>query len=73
MPTGPTARFNTVRRKYIWNIVKRGPTEIGYAYFRARRGDANIADDETMLSESDQLVLSGSFDATDDELAANRR
>jgi glycosyltransferase involved in cell wall biosynthesis len=69
----PAGRFNPVRRKYIWTIVKRGPTEIGYAYFRARRRRRNISDDEVLLSESDQLALSGSFDATDAELEANQR
>ena len=51
--------------RYIWTIVKRGPTEIGYAYFRARRRRRNIADDEVLLTESDRLALSGAFDATD--------
>jgi glycosyltransferase involved in cell wall biosynthesis len=66
-------RFNAVRRRYIWTIVKRGPTEIGYAYFRARRRRRNIADDEVLLTESDRLALSGSFDATDAALEANQR
>jgi glycosyltransferase involved in cell wall biosynthesis len=66
-------RFNPVRRKHIWTIAKRGPTEIGYAYFRARRRRRNIADDEVLLTESDRLALSGSFDATDAELEANQR
>jgi glycosyltransferase involved in cell wall biosynthesis len=64
-------RFSKVRLQHIRTIVKRGPTEIGYAYFRARRRRKNIADDEPELSESDQLALSGSFDATDEELADN--
>ena len=67
------SRFNAERRRYIWTIVKRGPTEIGYAYFRARRRRRNIADDEVLLTESDQLALSGSFDATDAQLEANQR
>jgi glycosyltransferase involved in cell wall biosynthesis len=69
----PVRRFSEVRRRYIWTIVKRGPTEIGYAYFRARRRRRNIADDEILLSESDRLALSGSFDATDAALEANQR
>jgi O-antigen biosynthesis protein len=69
----PVGRFSPVRRKYIWTIVKRGPTEIGYAYFRARRRRRNIADDEVLLTESDRLALSGSFDATDAEIEANQR
>jgi O-antigen biosynthesis protein len=68
-----TTRFSDVRRRYIWSIIKRGPTEIGYAYFRARRRRRNIADDEVLLTESDQLALSGAFDATDAALAENRR
>jgi O-antigen biosynthesis protein len=72
-PQGSMSRFGHVRRQYIWNIVKQGPTEIGYAYFRARRRRRNTADDEQLLSESDLLGLSGSFDATDAELADNRR
>jgi O-antigen biosynthesis protein len=68
-----TKRFDPVRRRYIWTIVKRGPTEIGYAYFRARRRRRNIPDDEVLLSESDQLALSSAFDATDIQLEANER
>ena len=72
VPEGPMAgRFNRVRMQYIWRTVKRGPTEVGYAYFRARRRRRNIADDESLLSESDQLALSGAFDAADDDVAAN--
>jgi O-antigen biosynthesis protein len=66
-------RFNAVRRRHIWTIVKRGPTEIGYAYFRARRRRRNLADDEPQLTESDQLALSGAFDASDGALEANRQ
>ena len=72
-PKGAMTRFGAVRRRYIWRIVKQGPTEIGYAYFRARRRRRNIADDELHLSESDQLMLSGTFDADDEMLAENRR
>jgi glycosyltransferase involved in cell wall biosynthesis len=71
VPTGPMTRFGSVRRKYIWNILKQGPTEVGYAYFRARRRRKNKADDETKLTESDRLMFSGQFDATADELTAN--
>jgi glycosyltransferase involved in cell wall biosynthesis len=70
-PQSPMGRFSKVRRQHIWTIVKRGPTEIGYAYFRARRRRKNVADDEPELSESDQLAVSGSFDATDEDLAEN--
>jgi glycosyltransferase involved in cell wall biosynthesis len=66
-------RFSAVRRRYIWKIVQQGPTEIGYAYFRARRRRRNRGDDEPLLSESDQLALSGFFDASDAALAENQR
>jgi glycosyltransferase involved in cell wall biosynthesis len=72
VPTGPmAARYNKVRLQYIWNTIKKGPTEVGYAYFRARRRRRNIADDEPQLSESDQLALSGAFDADPATLEAN--
>jgi glycosyltransferase involved in cell wall biosynthesis len=64
-------RFSRVRLQHIWRTSKRGPTEIGYAYFRARRRRRNIADDEPELSESDQLALSGAFDVDDAALADN--
>lgn len=73
VPDGTMARFGSVRRRHIWSIVQRGPTEVGYAYFRARRRRRNLADDESLLSESDQLALSGAFDLTEDVLAANAR
>jgi glycosyltransferase involved in cell wall biosynthesis len=69
----PVPRFGSVRRRYIWSIMRRGPTEIGYAYFRARRRRRNRADDETLLTESDDLALNGGFDATDAILEDNRR
>lgn len=73
IPEGPMARrFNRVRLEYIWHTVKKGPTEVGYAYFRARRRRRNLADDEPTLSESDQLALSGAFDFDDATLTANR-
>jgi glycosyltransferase involved in cell wall biosynthesis len=65
-------RFSAVRRRYIWKIVQQGPTEIGYAYFRARRRRRNHGDDESLLSESDQLALSGFYDASDEVLAENQ-
>ena len=72
VPDGPmVGRFNRVRLQHIWRTSKLGPTEIGYAYFRARRRRRNIADDEPQVSESDQLALSGAFDANDAALQAN--
>jgi glycosyltransferase involved in cell wall biosynthesis len=70
VPDGPmVGRFSRVRLQHIWRTSKRGPTEIGYAYFRARRRRKNIADDQPELSESDQLALSGAFDVDDAALA----
>jgi glycosyltransferase involved in cell wall biosynthesis len=65
-------RFSRVRLQHIWRMSKRGPTEIGYAYFRARRRRRNIADDEPELSESDRLAFSGVFDVDDQALADNQ-
>jgi len=59
------------RALYIYKIVKQGPTEIGYAYFRARRRRRNLRDTELELSESDELALEPAFDVTPAELAAN--
>jgi glycosyltransferase involved in cell wall biosynthesis len=72
-PSDSIGRFSAVRRRYVWKIVKQGPTEIGYAFFRARRRRRNIGDDEPLISESDRLALSGAFDATDAALAYNLR
>jgi O-antigen biosynthesis protein len=70
-PKGTMGRFSRVRMRHIWETTKQGPTEFGYAYFRARRRRRNIADDESMLSESDLLAMSGAFDASDESLADN--
>jgi glycosyltransferase involved in cell wall biosynthesis len=51
----------------------RPPTEIGYAYFRARRRRRNLADTDPELTESDALGITGLFDATDEALARNRK
>lgn len=64
-------RFSRVRLQHIWRTMHKGPTEVGYAYFRARRRRRNRADDEPLLSESDQLAVSGVFDADAEMLAAN--
>lgn len=72
-PKGVMTRFGPVRRRYVWQVLKQGPTEVGYAYFRARRRRRNIADDEPAISESDRLMLSGAFDADDELLAENKK
>ncbi|MBV9169274.1 MAG: glycosyltransferase family 4 protein [Chloroflexi bacterium] len=64
-------RFSRARLLHIWRTMQKGPTEVGYAYFRARRRRRNIADDEPLLSESDQLAMSGVFDADDELVRAN--
>jgi glycosyltransferase involved in cell wall biosynthesis len=64
-------RFSRVRLQHIWRTSKLGPTEIGYAYFRARRRRKNIADDEPQLTESDRLAFSAAFDIDDVALADN--
>jgi O-antigen biosynthesis protein len=64
-------RFSRVRLQHVWRTMQKGPTEVGYAYFRARRRRRNIADDEPLLGESDQLAASGVFDADAEQLAAN--
>src|SRR5256885_6953342 len=72
VPDGPmVGRFSRVRLQHIWRISKRGPTEVGYAYFRARRRRKNIADDEPELGESDRLAPSGAFDIETGALAPN--
>lgn len=72
VPAGPMAgRFNRVRLEYIYHTLKKGPTEAGYAYFRARRRRKNIPDDEPLLTESDQLAMSGAFDFDEEVLARN--
>ena len=74
VPAGPMAgRFNRVRLQHIYRTLRMGPTEAGYAYFRARRRRRNIADDEPLLSESDQLALSGAFDIDDQAVEDNAR
>jgi O-antigen biosynthesis protein len=69
----PHGRFGRERLRHIWKTTRQGPTEFGYAYFRARRRRRNRADDDPELTESDALGITGLFDATDDALAANAR
>lgn len=66
------SRWDRRRARYVWGIARRGPTEVGYAYFRARRRRRNLADDEVELSPSDRLVAGGDCDLNAEELAANR-
>jgi glycosyltransferase involved in cell wall biosynthesis len=64
------ARIDAVRLRYWRDIARHGPTEIGYAYFRARRRRRNRGDEEE-LSEGDELALSGYFDIRPGELERN--
>ncbi|PZR65828.1 MAG: hypothetical protein DLM63_10620 [Solirubrobacterales bacterium] len=59
------------RARYIWKIVKQGPTEIGYAYFRARRRRRNLRDRDLEVSESDELGMEPFYDMTPAELQTN--
>jgi O-antigen biosynthesis protein len=61
------------RRTYVSGILRRGPTEAGYAFFRARRRARNIADEDGLLTKLDRLILDGELDLTADERAANAR
>ena len=65
-------RWDARRARYVWDIARQGPTEVGYAFFRARRRRQNLADEEIELSESDRLVLEGDYDVDAAALAATR-
>ncbi len=41
------------RSRHIWTTLRRGPTEAGYAFFRARRRRRNMADEEPQLRAAD--------------------
>jgi O-antigen biosynthesis protein len=41
------------RSRHIRTMLRRGPTEAGYAFFRARRRRRNVADEEPELREAD--------------------
>jgi O-antigen biosynthesis protein len=63
------------RLEYIWAILKKGPTEAGYAFFRARRRRKNKPDDELWLEEWDRIPLEerGRFDLSEEDLSRNER
>ena len=58
------------RARYVRSILSQGPTEAGYAFFRARRRRANLADADNLLA-GDRLVLSADFAVDADDLQAN--
>jgi glycosyltransferase involved in cell wall biosynthesis len=64
-------RFDRKRARHVWGILRQGPTEAGYAFFRARRRRRNLADAELELSESDALALSPRYDLDAGDLRAN--
>lgn len=66
-------RWDRKRARYVWGILRQGPTETGYAYFRARRRRRNLTDDELELQDSDRLVLDGDYDLDAAVLADNER
>jgi len=63
------------RLEYMWEVAKKGPTELAYTYLRARRRRKNLADDELWLAEWDQIPLEerGRFDVSEEDLAENAR
>jgi glycosyltransferase involved in cell wall biosynthesis len=63
------------RLEYIVSILKKGPTETGYAFFRARRRKKNKPDDDLWLSEPDRIPLEerGRFDLSDEDLARHEQ
>ena len=66
------SRIDSERLRYIWSFMRQGPTETGYAYFRARRRRKNRADADLALSESDRLAIFGDWDVDERELAAHK-
>ncbi|HVE68935.1 MAG TPA: glycosyltransferase family 4 protein [Solirubrobacteraceae bacterium] len=59
------------RARHIRQTLRQGPTEVGYAFFRARRRRRNRADDDLELSASERLALDPAVDLTPDDLAAH--
>jgi len=67
------SRWGRRRADYVAGILRQGPTEAGYAFFRARRRARNIADEEGVLTKLDRLILDGELDLDAGERAANER
>ncbi len=66
-------RIDRKRLAYMRAILRRGPAEAGYAFFRALRRRRNLADEDPQLLPSDRLVLSAGFEVSADDLEANAR
>lgn len=62
----------TKRSRYVRHLLRQGPTEAGYAFFRARRRRRNLADDDNLLGP-DRLVMSPDFAVEAEDLEANAR
>ena len=60
------------RSRYIRDVLRQGPTEAGYAFFRARRRRRNLADDDHLLP-GDRLVRSPGFAVEREDIEANAR
>jgi glycosyltransferase involved in cell wall biosynthesis len=59
------------RARHIRALARRGPTELGYAFFRARRRRRNLADEDLELTDSDRLALEPAVDLSAADLAGN--
>ena len=59
------------RLAYVAGILRKGPSEAGYAFFRARRRARNVADEDGVLTRLDRLILDGELDLTGEEREAN--
>ncbi|MDX6696697.1 MAG: O-antigen biosynthesis protein [Solirubrobacteraceae bacterium] len=59
------------RSRHIREILRQGPTEAGYAFFRARRRRRNLADDDLELSASERLALDPAVDLDMADLEAH--
>jgi glycosyltransferase involved in cell wall biosynthesis len=59
------------RARHIRSIARQGPTEVGYAFFRARRRRRNVADEDLELTASDLLALDPAVDLQRADLEAN--
>jgi O-antigen biosynthesis protein len=64
-------RLDRKRARHVLRTLRAGPTEAGYAFFRARRRRRNVADEEPELTPSDRLVLNPDADLDPEDLAAN--
>jgi glycosyltransferase involved in cell wall biosynthesis len=59
------------RSRHIRTILSQGPTEAGYAFFRARRRRRNLADAELELSASERLALDPAVDLSPADVEAH--